>query len=233
MENNQYNQVSQRDEQGLAGFFAKIYAYLGIGIAVSAVTSFLVMEMFANQIVTYFQTHGYAIIILWVAQIGFVLYLSSQALKNPTMAFISFIIYSMLMGVTLGITFLQYTDAVIYKAFLSAAVTYGAMAIVGTRTKKDLTGMGQALRGALWGIIISLLLNGFILRSEPVDFFISIVTVIVFAGLTAYDHQKIKVYYAQASADTSLNGLAIFCALQLYLDFINLLMAFVRIFGRD
>lgn len=233
MNNNQYNQVSQGRDIGLAQFFTKIYAYLGVGIAISAVTSFLVMEVYYYQVMSFMAQNSFSFILLWVAQIGLALFLSAKAVKNPTLAFGSFVVYSMLMGVTLGITFSLYPVGVIYKAFLSASITYGAMAVVGTRTKKDLSGMGQALRGALIGIIVSVLLNAFILRSEPVDFFISIVTVIVFAGLTAYDHQKIKAYYHQAADDTSLNGLAIFCALQLYLDFINLLLAFLRIFSRD
>lgn len=232
MENNQYNPASQTKDNGLASFFSKIYAYLGVGIAISAVTSFLALNVFQEQVGRLFQ-NPVSLIVLWVAQIGLALFLSAKAVKNPTLAFVSFMVYSMLMGITLGITLSMYNEAAIYKAFLSASITYGAMAIVGTRTKRDLSGMGQALRGALIGIIISILLNAFLLKSGPVDFFISIITVIVFAGLTAYDHQKIKVYYEQAKGSDSLNGLAIFCALQLYLDFINLLMAFLRIFARD
>lgn len=232
MENNQYNHVSQTKDHGLASFFSKIYAYLGVGIAVSAVSSYLALNVFQVQVANLVNTR-FGIIFLWVAQIGLALFLSAKAVKNPTLAFVSFIGYSLLMGITLGITLSMYNQAAIYKAFLSASITYGAMAIVGTRTKRDLSGMGQALRGALIGIIISILLNAFLLKSGPVDFFISIITVIVFAGLTAYDHQKIKVYYEQAKGTDSLNGLAVFCALQLYLDFINLLLAFLRIFGRD
>lgn len=85
---------------------------------------------------------------------------------------------------------------------------------------------------ALIGIIVTMLLNGFILHSGPMEYLLSIVTVFVFAGLTAYDHQMIKAYYKQ-SRGTENTGIAVFVALQLYLDFINLLLAFLRIFGRD
>lgn len=233
MEQQQYRPVSQVSNTGLAQFFSRIYAYLGVGIAISAVTSYLVMEVFFFQVITFITSIPFGFMLMWILQIGLALFLSAKAVKKPTMAFASFVVYSMLMGVTLGLTLAMYAEASVYKAFIAAAVTYGAMAVVGTRTKKDLTGMGQALRGGLIGIIIVMLLNTFILKSSPVEIFISLITVVVFAGLTAYDHQKIKTAYAQVGDGPQLKGLAIFFALQLYLDFINLLLAFLRIFGRD
>lgn len=233
MEENQFNEVNQRSEAGLGAFFAKIYAYLGIGIALSAVTSYLVLNVFYYQVATVINSLPFGIFILWALEIGLVLFLSAKAVKNPTLAFSGFILYAILNGITLSFTLLIYTNEVVTSAFVAAAVTFGVMALFGSRTEKDLSAMGQAMRTALIGVIVVILINAFILKSEPLMLFISIVTVFVFAGLTAYDHQRIKAIYYQFGEAPELKGMAVFCALQLYLDFINLVLAFARIFSRD
>lgn len=220
-------------QEGLKNFFGKVYAFLGMAIGISALTSFLTMTVFYEQFINIINTSRFFFIALWIIQIGLVVMLGSKAEKNPSLALGGFIGYSALNGITLSVTFLTYDIGSITSGFIAAAVTFGVMAVIGTRTKKDLSAVGQAAYSALIGIIVVMLLNVFLLRSSAVDMLISVLMIIVFSGLTAYDHQKIKSYYAQYAGSESLTGIAIFSALQLYLDFINLLIAFIRIFGRD
>lgn len=226
---NNYNQTVERT--GISAFFAKIYAYMGMGVGISALTSYLTLTVFEDTIYQFVANVPGGLLILWAIEIGLVLMLSAKAVKNPTLALGGFIAYAAINGVVLSFTLRMYTQESITNAFISAAVTYGVMAVLGYRTKKDLSGMAHAMRSALIGVIIVILLNAFLLHSSPVSMFISIVTIFIFAGLTAYDHQKIKAYYYQYGDSQEINGIAIFCALQLYLDFINLLISFLRIFG--
>lgn len=223
--------VSSRS--GLSEFYAKIYAIMGMGVAVSAVTAFVINEYFIEGLARLLSSLPFGFMLLWIVQIGLVLYLGRKAFSNPKAAMIGFLLYSFLNGITISFTLAVYGVETMSQAFFAAAGTFGAMAIVGKTTKKDLSAMGRAMRIALFGVIISIIVNMF-MQNSMFDLFISFATVFIFAGLTAYDHQMIKNYYDQAQGDAkSLSGIAVFCALQLYLDFINLLLAFVRIFGRD
>ncbi|RST90244.1 BAX inhibitor (BI)-1/YccA family protein [Vagococcus humatus] len=226
------NQVNnQTIDRGLQSFFSRVYAILAGGIALSAVTAFMITNVFKVEFMTIMGRTPLLFWILWIAELALVIRLGKQAMSNqPSKALGGFLAYSVLNGVTMSVTLMMYTSGTVTTAFIAAASTFGAMALFGTRTKKDLTAMGHAFRSAVWGIIIVILLNAFILHSQPVDLFISLVTVVIFSGLTAYDHQMIRRYYAQADS-SSVQGLAVFCALQLYLDFINLFISFLRILG--
>ncbi len=233
---NEMNNMEQRQPNakltaGVAGFFAKVYGILGIGIAISALTSYVVIDQYLYQVVSFFAYNRIAFYGIWIAEFALVIFLSTKALKNPTLAVSGFIVYSVLNGLTLSVTLAMYNINTIAYAFASAAVTYGAMAVVGTRTKKDLSGIGQAGISALIGVIIATFLNVFLLKSSPVDLLLSILIVLIFSGLTAYDHQKIKKIYYHYGEESGLSGIAVYCALTLYLDFINLFLAFLRIFG--
>lgn len=217
-------------QSGLASFFARVYAYVGLGVAVSAVSSYLVMNVFAQQVGAFFVKHPMMLFVLPIIEIGLVLYLSARSVTKPSMAMLAFIAYSAINGVVLSLIIAQYTQASVTKAFIAAAVTYGATAILGANTKKELSGVGHAMRSALIGVIVVMLVNIF-LKSSAIDIFIGIVMVVVFAGLTAYDHQNIKKMYYQVGDGPQAKGFAINAALQLYLDFVNLLIAFLRIFG--
>lgn len=225
--NQQQNVVSTNS---LQSFFGKVYGYLGLGIGISAIASYLIMSIFPKVMYTLI-ANPLLFILMWVAELGLVVYLSSKAMENPSLAFGGFMVYSILNGVMLSVTLTGYSIGNITAAFASAAVTYGVMAVFGTVTKKNLSGIGHAAISALVGVIIASLLNVFLLKSSPVDFLISLLMVVIFAGLTAYDHQKIKQYYLEFGNSEKASGIAVFCALQLYLDFINLFLAFLRIFG--
>lgn len=224
------NQTEVQSNAGLSRFFARVYGYMTLAVLISAVTAYLI-SINQEGVLTYFAQHPFAFWFIWIAQIVLVFVLAGKGMQNPTLAISGFIAYSMLMGVTLGITLLMYTSSTIAMAFVASGATFASMAIYGSVTKKDLSGWGQALFGALMGIIVAMLLNVFFLHSNGVEMLISFIMVVVFAGLTAYDHQKMKQYYIKYGESSSLSGIAIFCALQLYLDFVNLFLAFLRIFG--
>jgi len=142
-----------------------------------------------------------------------------------------FLLYSIVMGVSLSFIFLAYAQSVIYQVFFISAAMFGTMAVVGYTTKTDLTKMGSLLFMALIGIIIASLVNMF-MKSPGLSYAISFIAVIVFTGLTAYDVQKLKNIGATAEKGTEATAkMSILGALTLYLDFINLFLALLRIFG--
>ncbi|MEI5991891.1 Bax inhibitor-1/YccA family protein [Enterococcus crotali] len=216
---------------GINKFYSKIYAFLAMGIGVSALVSYLILNVFPIVLVTLLNS-TVLFFGLWLLQIGLVLFLGVRAQKNPTLAISGFLVYSILNGVTISATLLLYAQATVVSAFVSAAATFGAMAFVGMFTKKDLSAMGHAAYSALIGIIIAMVINFFFLRSSAVSFFISILMVLIFAGITAYDNQRIRQVYNETGGQAG-TGIAVFFALQLYLDFINLFLAFLRIFGKN
>ncbi len=122
-------------------------------------------------------------------------------------------------------------QATVYKAFLVSALMFIVMGAIGRVVKKDLSGMGRALMGVLIGVIIASVVNMF-LRSSGMDYILSIISVFLFAGLTAWDNQKIRYVYDQTNGQPA-TGWAVAMALELYLDFINLFISLLRIFGRN
>ncbi|MDA9469976.1 Bax inhibitor-1/YccA family protein [Enterococcus sp. 5H] len=216
---------------GLNKFYSKIYAFLAMGIGVSALVSYLILNVYPVVLKTLLSSVP-LFFGLWILQIGLVFFLGVKAQKNPSLAIGGFVAYSILNGVTISATLLMYAQATVVSAFVSAAATFGAMSLVGMFTKKDLSAMGHAAYSALIGIIIAMVINFFFLRSSAVSFFISILMVLIFAGITAYDNQKIRTVYNQSGGQAG-TGIAVFFALQLYLDFINLFLAFLRIFGKN
>ena len=216
---------------GLNKFYSKIYAFLAMGIGVSALVSYLILNVYPVVLKTLLSSVP-LFFGLWIVQIGLVFFLGVKAQKNPSLAIGGFVAYSILNGVTISATLLMYAQATVVSAFVSAAATFGAMSLVGMFTKKDLSAMGHAAYSALIGIIIAMVINFFFLRSSAVSFFISILMVLIFAGITAYDNQKIRTVYNQSGGQAG-TGIAVFFALQLYLDFINLFLAFLRIFGKN
>ncbi|HXU26592.1 MAG TPA: Bax inhibitor-1/YccA family protein [Bacteroidia bacterium] len=171
---------------------------------------------------------GWAVML---APLGFVLAMSFgwQKFSFPVLLGL-FIAYSAINGISLSFIFMAYKIGTIYKVFASTAVLFGVMALLGATTKTDLTKMGSFLMMALFGMIIASLINYFT-KSPMMDYIISIVGVIVFTGLTAYDVQKIK------NMDTEFSGegrakIGLMGALSLYLDFINLFLMLLRLFGR-
>ena len=225
--NNQSTSMS-----GINRFYAKVYGFLGMGLALSAVTSYLALWVFPLQLATFINNFPLGFVGLWIVELILVMVLGVKAQKNPSLAIGGFIAYSLLNGITLAVTLAYYDIGTVTQAFLTATLMFMGMSVVGVTTKRDLSGVGRAGQAALIGVIIALVLNIFILRSSVVELFISLLLVVIFAGITAYDNQSIRNIYVQTNG-TAHSGIAVFMALKLYLDFINLFLAFLRIFGRN
>ena len=217
---------------GINRFYAKVYGFLGMGLALSAVTSYLALWVFPLQLATFINNFPLGFMGLWIVELILVMVLGVKAQKNPSLAIGGFIAYSLLNGITLAVTLAYYDIGTVTQAFLTATLMFMGMSVVGATTKRDLSGVGRAGQAALIGVIIALVLNIFILRSSVVELFISLLLVVIFAGITAYDNQSIRNIYVQTNG-TAHSGIAVFMALKLYLDFINLFLAFLRIFGRN
>ncbi|HAQ6600456.1 TPA: Bax inhibitor-1/YccA family protein [Enterococcus faecium] len=217
---------------GINRFYAKVYGFLGMGLALSAVTSYLALWVFPLQLATFINNFPLGFVGLWIVELILVMVLGVKAQKNPSLAIGGFIAYSLLNGITLAVTLAYYDIGTVTQAFLTATLMFMGMSVVGVTTKRDLSGVGRAGQAALIGVIIALVLNIFILRSSVVELFISLLLVVIFAGITAYDNQSICNIYVQTNG-TAHSGIAVFMALKLYLDFINLFLAFLRIFGRN
>jgi FtsH-binding integral membrane protein len=173
--------------------------------------------------------------VLIIAELGLVMYLSARIHKmSANAATMAFAAYAVLNGVTLSVIFLAYTGATISLAFFTAAGMFAGMSLYAMTTRRDLSGIGHYAIMALWGIIIASLINMF-LRSPALYYMISYIGVAVFLGLTAYDTQTIKRWNQQYGASINEEEyikISIMGALKLYLDFINLFLFLLRIFGR-
>lgn len=169
--------------------------------------------------------------IVMLAPLGFVLIMSFgfDRLNFVQLASL-FIVYALINGISLGFIFYVYEIGSIFKAFISASALFGVMAIAGYTTKTDLTSLGRILFFGLIGIIIASLIN-FFTKSSTMDYIISILGVIIFTGLTAYDVQKIKALSYQSDGSVVYRKLGIMGALNLYLDFLNLFLYLLRLFG--
>ena len=215
-----YNDSIIQEQSGLNAFYNKIYSLVGIGVGISALVSGLMMTVFQDF---YYIAIAAELILVFVP--------SGKAVKNSPSALPIFLIYSALNGFTLSFIIAQYMQATVYKAFLVSALMFVVMGAIGRVVKKDLSGMGRALMGVLIGVIIASVVNIF-LRSSGMDYILSIISVFLFAGLTAWDNQKIRYVYDQSNGQVT-TGWAVAMALELYLDFINLFISLVRIFGRN
>ena len=210
-------------------FISKVYAWMSVALLITGVTAMAtasnaqLMEMiFSSQLVFF---------ALIIGEFALVWYLSSriQSMSAQTATYL-FFVYSVLNGLTLAVIFLVYTQSSIVTTFFISAGTFSAMSAYGYFTKKDLTSMGKILTMALIGIIIASVVNMFV-ESTMIEKIVNYVGVLVFVGLTAYDTQKIKNIYAGEAGTDEFKKLSIMGALTLYLDFINLFLFLLRIFG--
>jgi FtsH-binding integral membrane protein len=170
--------------------------------------------------------------VIMLAPLGVVFYMSFGIAKmTAAKAQTTFWVFAALMGASLSSIFLMYTGASITRVFFITAGTFGAMSIYGYTTKKDLTKLGSFLMMGLFGIIIASVVNIF-MKSTMMYFVISILGVLIFVGLTAYDTQKIKNMYMASDSGELMGKKAVMGALTLYLDFINLFIMLLRLFGQ-
>jgi uncharacterized protein len=213
------------------GFVRRVYNWMGLGLATTAVASLLTVSspvmmqlIFGNPLIFF----G-----LIIGELGLVMALSAALGRlRASTATMMFFVYAALNGVTLSAVFLAYTQASIANTFFITAGTFGAMSLYGHATQRDLTSWSSFLTMGLIGIIIASLVNLFF-QSEAIYWVITYAGIIVFVGLTAYDAQQIKAMALQGFGDEEMERKgAVIGALRLYLDFINLFLMLLRLFGR-
>jgi FtsH-binding integral membrane protein len=217
------------DANFVANYIAKVYGWMFLALCITAGTALYIAgnqeifkQIFGNKIVFL------GLILGQLFLVGF-LSIRIQKMSSITAASV-FLLYSLINGFTFSIFLLAYTPAVLATTFGVTAATFGVMSAVGYFTKKDLTSFGRLMFMGLIGIIIASIVN-FFLKSPGLYYIISYVGVAVFVGLIAYDTQKIKSYAYLENAEDRKKG-AVMGALALYLDFINLFLMLLRIFGR-
>ena len=209
------------------GFLSKMYGYMGLAVLVSAIAAFLTMTVFRSAVA---QMPPAMMWVILFVPIGLSLGISFKATRNPVAGFIMLMILAIIYGFEFALLAGYYTQAQIGTAFVSSAAVFGAMAIFGTFTKKNLNNLGSYMGAALIGLFGAMIVNMF-LRNSMATFVFSIIGVVIFTGLTAYDAQKMKAIYDNYGSQVSNNGLAVLGALQLYLDFVNIFLFLLQIFG--
>lgn len=209
-----------------------VYAWMSAGLGVTAVTAFGVAS--SPSLLSILLGSRFSFLILFIVQFGLVIYLSSKIQNlSKNASILAFLGYALVTGITFSSIFYAFRLATIFKAFVSTAAMFGGMALYAQTTKKDLSGIGYYSRMAIWGLLISMLIN-FFFKSAALDYFISVVGVFIFLGLTAWDVQKIKRTsdtYSASMSELDIHRASIFGALTLYLDFINIFLFLLRIFG--
>jgi FtsH-binding integral membrane protein len=219
-------------DEGLRSYMLRVYNYMGLGLVVTGVVAYFfnqwAISSQANMELVYGSPLRWVIIL---APLAFVLVLSFGINKMSVgAAQIAFWGFAAVMGLSLSSVFVLYKGASIAKVFFITAATFGAMSLYGYTTKRDLTSVGNFAMMGLFGLIIAMIVNIF-LQSTALEFAISAIGVLIFVALTAWDTQKIKASYSVSHGADILAKGAIMGALNLYLDFINLFLMLLRLFG--
>lgn len=237
METNNFNYVQSQEETAAISktFMSSVFSWMFAALAITSIVAYYfgnsmeLISLLVNVEAGGLSMLGYVVMF---APLVFVLIMSfgMNRLSYPALLFL-FLLYSAVMGMSLSFIFLIYTSGSILSTFVAAAGMFGTMAVVGYTTKTDLTKFGSIMFMGLIGIVIAGLINMF-LHSDTMSYIISFIGVLVFTGLTAYDVQKLKNIGAGVELGTASTGkLIIMGALSLYLDFINLFMHLLRLFG--
>ena len=229
-------------DEGLRAYMLKVYNYMATGVLLTGIIALLSFKMSVvtdqSGTITGFTSFGNALFfsglkwLVMLAPLGIVFYMSFGINKmSSAKAQTVFWIFASLMGLSLSWILLVYTGVSVARVFFITSATFGTMSIYGYTTKRDLTKLGSFLMMGLIGIIIASLVNLF-LKSSMMYFVISILGVLIFVGLTAYDTQKIKNMYVSTDSGELIGKKAVMGALTLYLDFINLFIMLLRLFGQ-
>jgi uncharacterized protein len=220
---------SQAEAERITGFLQKVYGWMFVGLAITAVVAFAVAGSPAMV-----QTLASNRLLFWVvllAPLGFVWYLGARVnTMAPGTAALAFATYSALNGVMLSFVLLAYTSASVASTFVTASAMFGALALFGTITHRSLAGVGQFAFMGLIGVVIASIV-GIFWQNDMFQFVLSVCGVVVFTGLAAYDAQRLKAM-ALALPEGQAGSYAVVGALSLYLDFINLFLSLLRLFGR-
>ncbi|MCC6889818.1 MAG: Bax inhibitor-1/YccA family protein [Hyphomicrobiales bacterium] len=231
-------------DQGLRAYMIAVYNYMAIGVALTGVAAWLAFQLAGGDAVRItprgitgltdfgrllFSMPG--MIVMLIATFGLVLFISFRIDRlQPATALALFLTYAALLGVMLSSIFIQYTGTSITRVFFISAASFGALSLYGYTTQRDLSAFGAFLVMGLIGLLLAIIVNMF-LQSSGLSFVISVVGVLIFAGLTAWDTQKIKEMYDANEDGTITARKAVMGALTLYLDFINLFLFLLRLIG--
>ncbi|WP_274423182.1 Bax inhibitor-1/YccA family protein [Chelativorans sp. YIM 93263] len=219
-------------DEGLRAYMIRVYNLMALGLTITGVAAFATAQMAMTN--PAFAQVMYGSPLRWVvmlAPLGLVFFLSARIHKmSVSAAQTSFWVFAGVMGLSLSSIFLVYTGESIVRTFFITAASFGALSLWGYTTKRDLSGMGSFLFMGLVGLIIAMIVNMF-LGSSALQFAISVIGVLIFAGLTAYDTQQIKEMYYEGDSQLVAGRKAIMGALRLYLDFINLFMFMLQFLG--
>lgn len=234
---NETGSRSTEMDHGLRAYMIKVFGYMFFGLALTGAVSYGALYVPAlQQLLFSADTMGRVVPsgftwLLFFVQLGTVLYLSLRINHiRATTAQLVFWSYAALMGLTLSSIFLVYTGASLMRVFFITSSVFGAMSLYGYVTKKDLSGFGSFLFMGLLGIVLASVVNIF-LKSSGMDFVISVLGVLIFTGLTAYDTQRIKELYYEHDSGEVQSKKAVMGALALYLDFINMFLFLLRLLG--
>ncbi|NNE86395.1 MAG: Bax inhibitor-1/YccA family protein [Alphaproteobacteria bacterium] len=217
-------------DEGLRAYMLRVYNYMTTGLALTGAVAFIV----ASTPAVFNAIFGSGLVwVVILAPLGMVFFLSARINKmSAASAQLTYWIFAGLMGLSLASVFVVYTGESIARVFFITAATFAAMSLYGYTTKRDLTGWGSFLFMGLIGIILASIVNIFI-GSTMVQFVVSVLGVLIFTGLTAYDTQKIKEMYSAVDGSEVAGKKAIMGALRLYLDFINLFLMLLHLFGNN
>ena len=229
-------------DEGLRAYMLKVYNYMATGVLLTGIVALISFNISvvtdASGAIVSFTEFGNTLFfsgfkwLVMLAPLGIVFYMSVGINKmSSSKAQTVFWIFAALMGLSLSWILLVYTGKSVARVFFITSATFGAMSLYGYTTKRDLTKLGSFLMMGLIGIIIASLINIF-MKSSMMYFVISILGVLIFVGLTAYDTQKIKNMYVESDSGELIGKKAVMGALTLYLDFINLFIMLLRLFGQ-
>lgn len=238
--------AAQAIDEGLRAYMLQVYNYMATGLAITGVAALALFWLavtndqsaavasVGGMLLT---NIGYAVYVsplkwlIILAPLAMVFFLSFRVNKmSVSGAQTAFWAFAVLMGLSISSIFLVYTHASIARVFFITAISFGALSLWGYTTKRDISGWGSFLFMGLIGVILAMLVNIF-LESSALQFVISVIGVLVFAGLTAYDTQQIKEMYYEGDSREVAGRKAIMGALRLYLDFINMFMLLLQLFG--
>ena len=229
-------------DEGLRAYMLTVYNYMASALALTGLAAYVTAntQAFYSLLYTFAKTPDGQVVLTGMTGLGYVAMFAPLGLvfflgfginrMKASTAQMVFWIYSTLVGVSLASILFQYTGVSIAKTFFVTAAAFGSLSLYGYTTKKNLSGMGSFLIMGLFGLIIASIVNIF-LQSNAMEFIISVVGVLIFAGLTAYDTQKIKLMYLQGEHSETVTKKAIMGALALYLDFINMFLFLLRFMG--
>lgn len=239
-ENNEFNSYydygnttsedySQKREALEANVLAQSFLFMFVALLITGITAFVTLSGNLIYAIVFNPALFYGLLIAEIVVVLIANYTVAHNMLVPSA--ILFVAYSVINGMTLSIYFLVYTGASIVSIFFLSAIVFGVMAAIGIKTKKDLSGIGNMCLMGLIGIILVSLANILFLHMEGIEVAVCFIGVLLFVGITAYDTQKIKNLSYTANSDNA-TVLALYGALELYLDFINIFIKLLRILGR-